>query len=376
MKFKVKNGDFSKFFDAACKCLPKNGARQALELVRFSVNSGGKLMLDINTGDIYADYIIDGAEIIEKGEFCISGNELVKYFNTLPADAQLEFSLVENGKKLSLKAGKGSKKDSLKKFTFPVDNFSQKTVELPPSPVVCSEKKELVKILTAATSLGSDKSLSQQFKTINFQNLNGELIAYFGSSLFLHRIVLGKTSQNVDVCLPISQVSELKEHLGHVKDDDAVSMYVTDNNIIYKTDTAEIVLSQFAGKYPAVEALFAFPVQELDVDLKELRASFTAALAAFSTFDNVITCVDVKDNLLKVTNTVKGEPFESELDCKGNDVRFSVQAAKMYTGLGFIGENAKFGVSLDAKGNVILINIYSANKKFICVPIREESVNV
>ena len=235
---------------------------------------------------------------------------------------------------------------ALDKTNYPVVNFdlNDKPIMIP-----CKELKKIIKQTTFACSNSENRVI---LTSVNFA-LNGNKLNVLATDSFrlsLKTVNIPDNDQSFIMNIPSKSLEELSKIL--IDSDQAVSIYVSNNKVIFKNNNLLFATRLVEGKYPASTNFF--PKQYL-FTLKLNRADVISAVDRASLFTDL-------ENLSHVKLTVSSSKDTIEIASTSTEIGRVVESLKPIE----ISEKLDFQVAFSAKFLLDALKAFDSDNVVLC----------
>ena len=355
MKFKCSKLNLLNSVQIVSKAVPSSTTMSILECILIEAVDN-RIKLTANDSELGIETYID-AEVKEEGSVAIEAKMLLEVVRKLPDD-NVDF-VIDEDLIANITCGKSKFKINCKDgsdFTL-LPNIEKN------EPIIISQMALRDIIRQTIFSIGvndANKVMSGLYLVINNDSL--KITALDGHRIAIRKVQLKNVYDAKDVIIPGKTLGEIAKIISGGAEDD-ISIYITDNHILFEFDNTLVLSRLIEGKYFSVDKMMSSDYEtKLTVNKKDLYDCIDRSMLFSKEGNKKPIVLEVADSNLKVKVTSSLGSFDEDIDIdkNGKDIR--------------IGFNPKFISDALKVIDDENIDIYFVNSKAPCY-IKDENEN-
>ncbi len=348
MKIKCQQADLAKGVNIVSKAVPTRTTMTILQCILIDASSG-EIKLTANDMEIGIETIIEGT-IIERGIIAIDAKIFSEMVKKLP-DNEVTIETDESFKTY-ITCGKAKFHIDLGKSG---DDFSYIPVIPRNQPIIISQLtfRDIVRqTIFSVADTENNKIMTGELFEISDNKL--KVVALDGHRVSIRNVELKNPANDVKVIVPKKTLNEITKIIdGGI--DDMVSIYVTDNHIIFEFDTTTVVSRTIDGEFFKIEQMLSADYEtKVKVNKREFFDCIDRATLLVKEGDKKPIIVNVEDGTmaLSINSYIGSMDEEIDITKEGKNI--------------MIGFNPKFVIDALRVIDDEEINLYMLNAKSPC----------
>lgn len=348
MKIVCSNTALSNGVQVVLKAVPTNTTMNILECILLDT-TGGTIKLTSNDTDLGIETIIEGT-ILEPGRICVVAKKFAELVRKLP-NGDITLEVKDNCKGFVHYYGNSKQSIECKSgeefITLPV---IETTSEIS---LLQYTLKDMIRQTIFSIGVGDTNKIMSGIHMV----IKNDVLTF--TSLDGHRISIRKVKMNNiyserEVIIPGKALTEISKILSGGAEDQ-VTMYLSDNHILFEFDQTKVITRLIDGKYFDVSKMMSSEYQtKIHMNKNRLYETIDRSMLYSREGNKKPIVLNITDSNLniKVNDNIDGLDENIEIEKQGGDIR--------------IGFNPKFLIDAIKVIDEDEIDIYFMNSKAPC----------
>lgn len=348
MKIKCSKSSLLSGINIVMKAVPSKSSMTILECILFTSDENG-IKLTANDMDLGIETYIEG-EVLVAGQIAIEAKIIFDIIRSLPddevtIDCNEDFlTHISCGKSNFNIAGRSSEE-----FAYLPDVAKSNPVEISQF----SLKEVIKQTLFSVSDNDTNKIMTGEYFEIN--NDMFKIVSLDGHRISVRNITLKNSYDEIKAIVPGKTLSEISKIIPGDVDKD-VSIYFTENHVIFEFDTTTVISRLIEGDYFKIDQMISNDYEtKFEINKKELLDCIQRATLLVKEGDKkpIIFTVSDENVQLKINSSIGSMDEDIDIEKSGKDI--------------MIGFNPKFLIDALRVIDDEKITLFMVNPKAPCI---------